>query len=503
MNRGDLRTVAKGGAIQIVGQITQRLLSFGFFLVAFNLLGKAGYGLYRQVSQVLAIAAQLGLAGFNYASMRFIARARAAGDAGGVRGAAWVGLVAAGVLSGIVFGGILVSAPSMSRWFADPGADPEVMADLLRLGAAYVPLFALMQVLRYCTQGYKTMLPSVMAGNVIQPAARFVLGVAALLAGLEAAGAVGTLVVSAGIGAAASAWYFMRILTDEERAAVPRRRTGAMVRFALPQAGASLLGVQTLGLGIILLGRYGSDAEVGLFAAALSIQGPGTVFLGGIVNIWAPVVSDLHEKNEIERLGALYKTINRWIATFSFPFFAVLLLQPDLILRFAGPEAAGAGRAAAILALGNFFYTGTGPTGYVISMTGRPVVNFLNSVVSVGAYIVLGAWVVPEHGVVGMAWVHAGVTSVVNVVRVVEAKWLVGIQPFGRSFLKPVVATGAGAAVVALATALKPSSLVLDALSVVAGAAVYVLALKALGVDEEERYVLDRIRKRALKGRRG
>ena len=88
----DVRVVAKGGAIQIVGQVTQRGLSFVFTAVAIQLMGRAGYGLYRLVAQVLGIAAQLGLAGFNYATMRFITRARARGDPGGVRGAARVGI---------------------------------------------------------------------------------------------------------------------------------------------------------------------------------------------------------------------------------------------------------------------------------------------------------------------------------------------------------------------------------------------------------------------------
>lgn len=503
MNRSDLRTVAKGGAVQIIGQVSSRLLSFAFFLVAFNLLGKAGYGLYRQVSQVFSIASQIGLAGFNYASMRFITRARSAKDPGGVKGAARVGITGSVIASTVVVFALIVFADQIARGFADKPTDAPDIAGLLRLGAAYVPLLALMQVLRYCTQGYKTMVPSVMAGLVIQPTVRFILGVTYLALGLGVAGAISAMVLSLAFGAIAAAWYFARIMTEEERKAAPTFQVGPMIRFALPQAGSSLLGIQTLGLPIILLGIYGTNAEVGLFAAALSLQGPGTVFLGGIVNIWAPVVSDLHEKGEIARLGALYKTINRWIATFSFPYFAVLILQPDLFLRFAGPEALGAGTIAAILALGNFFYTGTGPTGYVISMTGRPVVNFINSIVSVALYVLIGIWVVPRYGIIGMAWVHAALTSAVNLVRVIQAKLIVGIQPFGRSFFKPVIATGTGAIVVALIAALTPSNLWTDIFSVVIGAFAYLAVLKILGIDEEERYVLDRIRKRALKGRKG
>jgi len=498
----DIETVAKGGAVQIVGQISARSVTFAFTFAAVRILGTAAYGLYREVAGVLSIAGQLGLAGFNYASMRFIARSRAARNHGGVRGAARVGLAGAGIASAVVVIALLTGADLLASAFAGSPAKESEFADYIRIGAAYVPLFALMQVLRYCTQGYKTMVPSVIAGNVIQPLARFTLGVGFLLA-FGVAGAVTGLVASVGIGALAAALYFRRMLTAEERSATPSAEPGAMVRFALPQGGASLLGIQNLGLGVIVLGIASSNVQTALFGIALSLQGPGTVFLGGIVNIWAPVVADLHEKGEIGRLGSLYQTINRWIATFSFPVFGALILEPDLFVwMIAGNKGEGAAGVVAILALGNFFYTGTGPTGYLISMTGRPGINLANSVVAVALFAGAGALVVPEHGAVGMAVVDAVVTALVNCARVVEAKILIGVQPFGRSFIKPVIATVVGAAVL-LAWRLVPGDdLWLDAAGICVAAAVYLGVLRALGLDPEERHVLDRIKARALALRR-
>lgn len=492
--------MVKGGAVQIAGQLSQRGLSQVFTAVATRVLPNGGYGLYRLVAQVLAIASQLALAGFNYASMRFIARARASGDPGGVRGAARVGLISTAIASAFVVAVLLLLADPFARAFGDPEADLDALATLFRIGAAYVPLFAFMQVLRYCTQAYKTMVPSVMAGNIVQPVARFLLAMGAFALGLEVAGAVGSLVFSMGVGALAAAFYYRRMLTVDERAATPRADKGAMIRFALPQGGAAMLGVQTLGIGIIILGLFREDVVVEVFAVALALQGPGTVFLGGIVNIWAPVVSDLYDRQEIARLDALYKTITRWIATFSFPVFAVIILEPDLFARVLDPDSATAiAPVAAILAAGNFFYTGTGPTGYVISMSGHPGINLVNSIVGVGLYVVLGIAVAEEHGAVGMAVVDAGVTAVINSVRVLQAWRIVGVQPFGRSFLKPVAATAGGAAVL-LAWRLVPGdSIPLEIAGIAVAGVVYLVLLRAFGLDPEERYVWDRIVKRMPK----
>ncbi|MGH2694469.1 MAG: oligosaccharide flippase family protein [Actinomycetota bacterium] len=499
----EVGTVAKGGAVQIAGQVTNRSFAFLFTVAAAELLSRVGFGLYRQVFQVLVVFGQLGLAGFNYSAMRFISRARAAEDHSGVRGAARASIMGAVIASAIVLVLLFSGADVVASAFGDDPDSRSELARLLRIGALYVPLFALMQVLRYCTQAYKTMVPSVIVGNIVQPAARFALGVGALLVGFEVAGALVTLVASMGIGVITGAYYYRRILSSAERAAAPRARPREMTRFALLQGGASLLGIQSLGLGVLVLGVFhGGEVEVGLFGIALALQGPGGIFLSGIVNIWAPVVSDLHEKGDIARLESLYQTITRWVATFSFPVFAALIIDAELFLRMFFPKWVDATSVVAVLAIGNFFYAGTGPTGYVISMTGRPGVNFANSIVAVALYAAAGAVVVPEHGALGMAVIDAVITALVNTARVVQAKILVGVQPFGRSLLKPVVATAVGAAALLLWRLVPSDSIPLELVGLAIAAAVYVIVLRRFGLDPEERYVWERIRARASRGRR-
>ncbi len=471
-----------------------------FTLILSALLSVAGYGLYRKVSQILHIAGQLGLAGFNYATMHHISRARAA-VIPKVAGAALVGIAGAAICSALVVVGLLVAAKPLAEVFSGEGGDASELEELIRIGAPYVLLFALMQVLRYCSQAYCPRVLSVIVWYNKQRAARAVLGVWVLLAGFGVGAVLVSELVSLLLAVIAGVYYFGKMLTPEERVARPRPDVGKMVRFALPQGGSSLLGIQSLGLGILILSMFEGNREVGLFGIALALQQPGGIFLGGIVNIWAPVVSELYDKGEIDRLGSLYQTITRWVITFSFPVFAVLILEPDLFLFPFPDDAIAAASLVAILAVGNLFYTGTGPSGYVLSMSGRPGVNFVNSLIGVALYIGLGLWIVPDHGAVGMAIVDSAVTAIVNMARVVEVRLLVGVQPFGRSSLKPVGATLVGACVLLLWRLVPGDSFWLEMAGVAVAGAVYVFVLKAMGLDAEERYVWQRIRTKALKGR--
>jgi len=501
----DVRTVAKGGAIQITGQFANKGFTLLLTAIVLRMIGAAGYGLYREVFQILSIATTIAGAGFPYGALRFIARARALKDHGAVRGAARVTLGGTAIWGTAIFFAIFFGAPVLAERFGHSVENERELTFLLRIGAAYIPMYALMQVLRSCTQAYKTMVPAVMVGNIIQPVTRLVFGVAALFLGFAVAGLVTALTLSAAVSAVAGAWYFHRMLTSDERTARPKAEIGPILRFTIPQAGVALFSTSSLGLGIVILGLFRGARAVGLFGVAQALQVVGNVFLTGIVAIFTPVVVDLYERGEKERLQSIYQTINRWVATFSFPIFAALVVVPDLFTRIlGGAEGVDAAILVPILAAGNIFYVGTGPSGYLISMTGRPGLNLANSASAVALYVGLGVWLVPTYGMVGMAVVDAFVTAFVNIVRIVEIRILIGIRPWGRTFLKPIVATLAGAGALLAWEAATAATIPMQLLGVVLFGIVYLSLLKLMGIDAEERHIFEAIKAKAFRrsGRR-
>ncbi|MEA2507372.1 MAG: hypothetical protein QOH48_1990 [Actinomycetota bacterium] len=493
----DVTTLAKGGALQMVGRVSSRILGFGFIAVAVRILGTSKYGLYREVTQVFLIAAALAPGGFQFAAVRFIARARALRRPGAVRGSVSVVLWGGGIVSTLVFIGLILLAHPIADHFASGAAKQAELARLLRLGALFVPLYSMTLVLLYCTQGYRTLLPTTAVNDVGLPAIRFTLGTAAILLGFAVTGMVVGLVVAAAFALVAAFWFYRRLLTDEERSAPPEREVGPIVRFALLLGASNLFSTQSLGLGIILLGIFSTDRNVGLFAIALALQAAGGVFLQSLVGIWAPVVTKVYEEGDIERLQSLYQAITRWIVTLAFPVYAALMVLPDFFGHLlAGHNGTAAAPLIVILAMGNIFYAGTGPSGHILNMTGRPRVSLINSVIAVMVYIALGALIVPHFGARGMASVDAGVTALINLTVVLEGRLLVGVHPFGRSFLKPLSSTVAFALFLLAWRTLLGTGLAIQALGLVIGVFIYIGLLLKLGMDPEERYVFGRIKER-------
>lgn len=485
--------------MQLAGQGSFRVLSFVFVAVAFRVLGPAAFGVYRQVTQVLQIAGQVGSGGFQFATLRTIAQARAQRRIGAVRGATRAGLLGSVAISSVVFLGIVFGAEALGRLFSDSPVQAGDVADLLRLGVIYIPLVAVAQVLTFATMASGSMKPSVMVNDVIQPGALLVLGVGLLLVGFGVAGLVASMAVSAAIGAIVAIWYWRRDLSPEERHAPPVAQVGPMVRFALPQAGVKLLNMRTLAPGILILGVTRSDAEVGLFALAVSLQGIALLFSQAILNIWTATVANLHGRGETAQLQSLYQTVNRWSATYSFPILAALIVQPETFVYFFGGHfIREAAILTSILAIGTLFSVGTGPCATVVSMTGWPSVNLMNSVGAMALYVGAAALVVPTHGAVGMAVIDAVVMALINICRVVEARLLVGIHPYGASFVKPVIATLCATAVLLMWKLVPGDGVGTGVLGLLAAGACYLLVLWKLGIDPEERFVYERIRGRLL-----
>jgi O-antigen/teichoic acid export membrane protein len=493
----DVAALAKGGGLQMAGRVSSRVLGFAFIALAVRILGPARYGLYREVTQVLLIAAALGPGGFQFAAVRFIARARALRRHGAVKGSATVAIRGGAIVSTLVFFGILVFAPAIAHHFATGATKQAELTRLLRLGAAFVPIYSVTLVLLYCTQGYRTLFPTTTVNDVGLPLARFALGSIAILVGLDVAGLVAAQVLSAALALVGAVWFYRRLLSDEERSAPPEREVGSIVRFALLLGASNLFSTQSLGLGVILLGIFSSDRNVGLFAIALALQAAGGVFLQSLVGIWAPVVTKVYEEGDIARLQSLYRAITRWIITFAFPVYAALIVLPDFFGRLlAGHSGADATSLIVVLAIGNIFYSGTGPSGHILNMTGRPRITLINSITAVIIYIGLGAIVVPRFGAIGMAAVDAGVTALINIAVVLEGRILVGVHPFGRSFFKPLAGTVAFALFLLVWRTALGTSLAIEGAGLILGVLIYIGILSKLGMDPEERYVFGRIKQR-------
>jgi O-antigen/teichoic acid export membrane protein len=131
-------------------------------------------------------------------------------------------------------------------------------------------------------------------------------------------------------------------------------------------------------------------------------------------------------------------------------------------------------------------------------MSGRPGLSLFDNVLVLVANIALNVWLIPHYGIVGSAYAWAGSLALVNLLRVVQVKKVLGMFPFGPGEAKALVAAvAAGAVTVAVQQWRDEVGLATLVLGGLALGVTYLVVVAALGITKDDRLVLD-----ALRGRR-
>jgi len=110
-----------------------------------------------------------------------------------------------------------------------------------------------------------------------------------------------------------------------------------------------------------------------------------------------------------------------------------------------GPAFTAGASALIVLALAELVTAGTGTCGTVIDMAGYTKLKLVNSTVWVSVLLIANWLLIPEWGVLGAAVASLIGALTVNLARIVEIWILERIQPYDRTFLKPLAA-GLGSA---------------------------------------------------------
>ena len=171
-----------------------------------------------------------------------------------------------------------------------------------------------------------------------------------------------------------------------------------------------------------LAGTLGSPGDAGAFRAAWQVAMPfAVIHATAAMMISANVAGDLREG----RLDKAYRRLrrNRWatLAT-SLPLALPLLIWPEPILRFAfGPEFAGTAPLLQWLVGTNLLAMLAGPSGAIITMSGRSRDTVPAMVVAAAVMLGVALALVPRLGMTGLAMAYAAG----HALRVAQGWWLV------------------------------------------------------------------------------
>lgn len=120
----------------------------------------------------------------------------------------------------------------------------------------------------------------------------------------------------------------------------------------------------------IMLVYFLSTSDLGVYSIVLSIGAFIPTILISVNSILSPIVSQFHEKNEINKLSYYYKLSTKYVFILTFPLIAFLTLYSKNILQFFGPDFEVGYLLLILVIIGELVSISFGTVGSILKMMG-------------------------------------------------------------------------------------------------------------------------------------
>jgi O-antigen/teichoic acid export membrane protein len=497
----EVAAIARGAGIVMLGTIAGSGLKYLFEFVVARRLGPELFGVFFLALSIFRILEKVCTLELTSGMLRFVSLYQGEGDRERVKGTVLsglrVGLVTAAAAAALLF--------VFSGTLAGPVFHAGALTSVLRLMSLGVVFAVGTEILVHSLQALGKVEYRVSVRLIFEPALGLVLALVLLRSELGLLSAALAFVAPAVLGTFLALHFARRVFPPLTRKSVPSvSDTGQLLRFSGPLFLAGLLSVFLIQVNPLMLGHFRPAAEVGVFGAALRTSFVLPLVLDAFNAIFAPMIADLTNRGDLDKLEGLFKVVTKWILTVSIPAFILLAFCGDPILRLWGASYREGLACLIMICVGQFINCATGPVGYMISMSGRTPISLANAGGALALNIVLNLLLIPRYGILGSAVALSASMAVVNLVRLAEVRWLLKMHPYRWDSFKPLAAGILALLVAALVKSILPLSgeaawpAILSAL---AFSGAYAALLAALGIGSEDKLVFARVKEKIFRRR--
>jgi O-antigen/teichoic acid export membrane protein len=403
-----LHAIGRGTSVLVVGTVMLFLLSFVGRVYTARYLSVAQFGAFNLSLALTGLLSLVALVGLHQASARAIAHtADPALRRRIIRTAAVVTAVAAVITSSLVW---FLAGPLASLFGASPDGP---LAEAFELMAVTIGFTLGCTFLAAIFQGFEKAGPNAIFNQIVQPAAFVVFVYLFFHFHLQFTGAILAWTLANAVAFVAILAYTLRRLPELLPAgptadSLPR----GMLSMSLALWGVSTLSYVTAYFDTLLLGVFHTQADVGIYSAALTMGRLLLAANGALTYIYLPVVARLQREGDLEAVRSTYVTSTRWILLVTVPLFLLFAALPvDSMTAVYGPAYASGYLALAIVTGGSLISVALGPVNSALAGLGRTGWLLFATVFSAAIDVTLSFGLIPAFSVLGaaVAWTVARV----------------------------------------------------------------------------------------------
>lgn len=490
----ELKLVAKGGALSLLGDATNYTLSYVFLFLATHLLGAPLLGAFYWALSITSLLGELADCGTGQGLIYFGPKFES--EKGPDKSFPLFRFVLGFTLTNaLILGTILfIFASPIAVFFKKPE-----LTWLIRAFALAMPLRAFWPVAyKYFVARFK-IVEGILYGDITRPILRVAFLLFFALLGMKSFALVGTEIF---VGAALTliGLVILFIIWKKEFLAekITRDEKKSLLKYSLPFIPLNMArGERVI---IIIVSYFMIVAKIGIFGVILKITAISQVILTGLNFVFRPMVAKLYAENDLTTLKSIYKSITRWIFILTLPLSYFFIFYPGSILALFGKNFSAGVTAMIIVALGYLFEYGTSATQVIINMTGRSWLSLMNQIVCLASIALFAIALIPKYGLVGAAIAVSLGIVVTNLLRLYQSFRIVGFTPYSYYLLKPILATAVAGICLHFIFPIGQTLPLLKLIILAASfAAIYGVMILLLGINSEDKLLLLSAKKKFLR----
>jgi O-antigen/teichoic acid export membrane protein len=154
------------------------------------------------------------------------------------------------------------------------------------------------------------------------------------------------------------------------------------------------------------------------------------------VQATGPKISELFARRQLDRAAVIYQTATGWMVGLAWPIYLTLAIFAPVLVRVFGPEFEAGAVPLRIAAIAMLVAAAAGPVDMILLMAGRSTWNLANTVVALGANIVLNFLLIPRLGLAGAAIAWGVSIATNNLLPLTQVWFTMHLHPFGRGMLR-------------------------------------------------------------------
>lgn len=396
--------VIKGTAGTFTLKIINKALAFISSLILARTLDVSGYGAYSYILAIIALLSIPSVLGMDKLLIRDVARYRATGQWGSIKGLIkWTNSMVI-ILSLI----IIAIAGIVAPLFLKNNSSLSMPAFLIAL--ILIPLNGLIRLRQTTLQGFQRVVIGQIPELLVQPAF-FVVLLSALFIFMRYPAGVDLAILlnlfSVLVAFLAGIYLLWKNLLPEVKNAAPVYNKKDWLKSMLPFFLIAVFQIINQRVNVVILGSIKGTYAVGIYSVAERIAELITFILMASDTALGPVIASLYASNERDRLQRIITKIVRVLFLTSLPLALTFILFGKWILLIFGKGFVEGSTALAILSVGQFINVSIGPVGVLLIMTGHENYALRGVALSAIVNVILNLWLIPSLGVNGSAIARA------------------------------------------------------------------------------------------------